>query len=111
MEMWILPIKPLLKAGYFFVKVADGTIESVSGRPTNENPYFKGVFKDGNYGVFYPDIAQSAMYEFNHNVQITLFDGTESIDAELNEDGIRFMAYSFTCKKIDNFILKVVQSI
>ena len=51
------------------------------------------------------------MYEFNYNVQITLLDGTESIDAVLNKYVTKFISYSFPCNKIDNFDLKRVQSI
>ena len=89
-----------------FVNGVDCTIDSVTGKPTKVNPYLEGVFESGNYHVFHLDIAQYAMYQFNCNVQITLFDGTGSIDAVSNEGGIRFISYSFPCKKIDNFDLK-----
>ena len=68
MIMWILRIETLLKACYYFANGADCTIESVTGRPTKEDPYFKGVFEYGDYGVVHPDIAQSTMYKFNYSV-------------------------------------------
>ena len=111
MIMWILRIETLLKAGYYFVNGADCTNESVSGKPTKENPYFKGVFKYGNHGVVHPDIAQRANYKFNYNFKITLLDGTESVGAVLNKDGTKCISYSFPCNKIDKFDLKRLQSI